>query len=248
MAFIKTGASSALQQAATAGAFLALCLNIYIIISDQWQINDIENVVLESVRRSSGLFYKCSITEGDDKRACEDFDTFFVDLPPAIIGSRILCVGGAFFGFLGTVSLLISASCTTFAAVELDEKTTGYAWKATKGKGTAGIAGGLFTVFSGILNGVAVSWFAALIVDKYQASSMLMGSGRSTVGIRMIFGHAIWVGWGCMLVAIVSGVLGVIGAMGTVKDEDEEDGYYKTYNSPYENDVQPVRDARDDYV
>ena len=112
MAFLKTGASSALQQAATAGAFLALCLNIYIILSDQWQINDIENVVLESVRRSSGLFYKCSITEGDDKRACEDFDTFFVDLPGAIIGSRILCVGGAFFGFLGMVSLLISASCT----------------------------------------------------------------------------------------------------------------------------------------
>lgn len=114
MAFMKTGAKSGLQQGATAGAFIALCLNIYIIVSDQWQINDIENVVLESVRRSSGLFYKCSITTGagDQKRACEDYDTFFVSLPSAIIGSRILCVGGAIFGFLGTVSMLISAGCT----------------------------------------------------------------------------------------------------------------------------------------
>lgn len=248
MAFMKSGASSGLQQGATFGAFLALCLNIYIIVSDQWQINDIENVVLESVRRSSGLFYKCSITEGDDKRACEDFDTFFVDLPPAIIGSRILCVGGAIFGFLGMVSLLISASCTTFAAVELDEKTNGYAWKATKGKGTAGIAGGFFTLLAGVMNGVAVSWFAALIVDKYQSSSLLMGSGRSTVGIRMIFGHAIWLGWGCMLLFIISGVLGMIGSMGTVKNEDQDDGYYKSYDSPYHNDVQPARDSRDDYV
>ena len=133
---MKSGANSGLQQAATAAGFIALCLNIYIVISDQWRINDIENVVLESVRRSSGLFYKCSLTLSDNKRACEDYDTFFVDLPPAIIGSRILCVGGAIFGFLGTVSLLISASCTTFASVELDEKTQGFAWKASKGKGT----------------------------------------------------------------------------------------------------------------
>ena len=70
----------------------------------------------------------------------------------------------------------------------------------------AGIAGGVLMVLSGIMNGVAISWFAALIVNQYNLNTQFTSSGRSTVGTRMVFGHAIWLGWGCMFLALVSGL------------------------------------------
>ena len=70
----------------------------------------------------------------------------------------------------------------------------------------AGVAGGIFTVLSGIMNGSAVSWFAALIVDQYTQAGILNGSGRSVTGTRMVFGHAIWLGWGCMILYLLSGI------------------------------------------
>merc|ERR1712024_35475 len=122
-------------------------------------------------------------------------------------------------------------------AEESDEKTTGFAWIAKSTKHTACLAGGVMMIISSVLVGVAVSWFAALIVDTYTAAgvNLMTGAGNDITGIRYVFGPAIWVGWGSMLLALVSGFMAVCGSMG---GEDDE----VFYNEPY----QPIKGNDDD--
>ena len=78
--FMKTNASDGMGLAAAFMILASFLLNIYVAQSDFWAINDIEGVVVQQVRRSQGLFFKCTY-DGTGQRACEDYDQFFVSLP-----------------------------------------------------------------------------------------------------------------------------------------------------------------------
>jgi len=231
---MKSAANETLQLVALVLSFLSTGMLIYIICSDQWMINDIEGTVLESVRRSSGLFYKCSLTLSDSKDACEDYDTFFVSLPPAILGSRILTAISLVLSCLGTIFLLLGASFTSFMADEYDERKGGYLFIATPAKAKVAVTAGFMMVLSAILVGIAVSWFAHLIVDQYQLQSQMFGNGNDTTGIRMIFGAAIWVGWTSMVLALIAGCLAIASSCRAATEEQDGVDYYKA-EGPYAN-------------
>jgi len=245
MAFIKSAANGTLQMAALVLATLSTGLTIYIICSDQWMLSDIEGTVLESVRRSSGLFYKCSLTLSDSKDACEDYDKFFVSLSPAILGSRILTSIGLCLAALGVILLLLGASFTSFMAEEYDERK-GYLWVASSAKAKVAVTGGVMMILAAILVGAAVSWFAALIVDQYHLQSQFLGNGNDTTGIRMVFGPAIWVGWSAMMLALFSGIIAIMSSCSAATD-DEVQEYYKAQD-PYTNAYQVDARQNDDYL
>lgn len=231
MAFIKTSANGNLQLFSLILAFISTGMIIYIICSDRWAMSDIEGTVLEAVRRGNGLFYKCSLTFSDGKDACEDYDTFFVSLPPAILGSRILVSVGLFFGVLGTIFILLGGSFTSFMAEESDEKTTSFLWIATPTKAKVAIGGGICMLLSFALNFTATLWFALLIVNNYTSQSALLGNGNDTTGIRLVWGPAIWIGFVGSLTALVSGLLVMCGSCrAAVDDGAEGDEYYKPGN------------------
>jgi len=244
MAFISGASNGTLQLVACFLSLLALGLEIYMAVSNKWTVNDIENTVLESVRRTSGLFYKCTITENDSKEACEDYDVFFVGLPAAVMGGRVLTVGSASMSFIALLLIAIGGSCTTLMAKETDEIRSGFAWSAGPTKPLVCIVGGVLMVISGCMICAATSWFAALIVEEYRASTLSgQMNGGNNIGTRPNFGPPIWVGFGTTLVCFVSGAMAI---MGSSRKYDENNYEYTKPHNPYESAA--LNDARDDYV
>ena len=67
---------------------LMLCIMCFILIiltcvMPFWRRNDLEGEVLESIRRSSGLWTKCTYLSTGNWN-CDAYDRFFIGLPAAL--------------------------------------------------------------------------------------------------------------------------------------------------------------------
>jgi len=111
-----------------------------------------------------------------------------------------------------------------------------YVWEGTATKSFAGMLGGILSVLASLLVGIAVSWFAAIIINGYNYQNIANFAGNDSVGIRWIWGSAIWIGWISLSMGFSGGILAVIG---TRDAGDDDDAGYKTY--------QPV-DAKADHL
>lgn len=201
--YINSGANSGLQSIALFIVLLTTGANVFVTCSNVWMTNDIEGLVLESIRRTGGLFYKCT-SEGNGKQACEDYDQFFVGLPTAFIIGRILMVSSVILSTFSLILGMLGASCTSF--VTYANPSSQYLYEAIASKHHVGKAAGVIQIMASSFVILSVSFCLAMVVNDYLLITNLGQQVQLFIGARTIVGHAIWVG-------LVSGVIGFIGGL-----------------------------------
>lgn len=86
----------ALQGGAFTLTWITIGLTLFVIVYPCWRINDTEGEIVEVIRRTQGLWIKCAwFPQGNYN--CEDYDRFFIDLPPAITGARVFTIVALLF-------------------------------------------------------------------------------------------------------------------------------------------------------
>jgi len=111
-------------------------------------------------------------------------------------------------------------------------------------KNKVAIAGGVMLGLSGLCTGVAVSYYAAVVVqDFYMAGGMSAnglnaqgGINDSALGNRYIYGTALFIGWFSLVMGLIGMLLQIVGT--TSNNEDMDDDYRPYGGNPGYN--QPI--------
>jgi len=194
-------------------AWLSLALTITCIAMPDWRVNDVEGEVVELIKRTQGLWVKCAFFPTGNWQ-CEDYDRFFIALPAAITGARVFSVISLILQVLILVALPFGMLCTTIP--ENPDPAGNH-----KTKATITIACGAMAILSAICVGIAVSWYAALVVEDYSRFTTGMNAGIETSVQRFIYGRGLYFGWCAMCTSFIEGVLLCCSSWG----ERESGGY-----------------------
>jgi len=207
-----------------------LCFKLILLccILPYWRRNDLEGEVIESIRRSSGLWTKCTFLATGNWN-CDAYDRFFIGLPAALQAARALTIISLIFNLVGICTSIIGLDCTTVAA---DQPRTKHRCIM--------IAGG-FVCVSGLCIGIAVSWFAANVLYDYHnpmSQSPYVGSGRqgsyagySSNGDRYVYGECLFLGWVAMILSFLTAVIFCCNSYNSMQ-EDPEEPFVAGYNPP----------------
>lgn len=106
------------------------------------------------------------------------------------------------------------------------------------------ICGAVCFGLSAICTGVAVSYYAAVVVQDFYMAGGMSGQGlgnsggmAANAGSRYIYGTALFIGWFALVMGLIGMVLQILGTTGN-SDEDEDwnpNQQYppnQTYNNP----------------
>ena len=145
-------------------AMLCLIGSVVVMLNREWRINDQEGLVVEQIRRTAGLWYKCTY-QMDAARSCEDIDKFWAALPNAILVGRILMILNVFTTACGLIFLFVGSSFTSCQANK--GRNTGYFFTAKKSKYVSFSLGGVMFLVSALFTGIAVVWYMLLVTDSY---------------------------------------------------------------------------------
>ena len=160
-------------------------LTINILYHKSWKISDIEGDVVEVYDSTEGLFTKCQ--HFPDKYDCEDFDQFFISLPTAIIAARALMYISL---TAQVISLIILPFCFDCVSLIKDFYTRAYLYRYASS----------FLVISGLSVGIAVSWYANLVIHEYFHHT-------EAGNYRYLWGRALYYGWIDMAGLLFLGIL-----------------------------------------
>ena len=206
-------------------AFANLGLTIAVISLPDWRINDVEGEVVELIKRTQGLWTKCSFFPTGNWQ-CEDYDKFFIALPNEIIGARVLTCLALAFQVFTVVLMPFGMYCTRFPEDNL-----------VKTKITAFCSA--LSLISGIFLGTAVSWYAASVLEHYTGQmEMQMAASNGSNGFRRngldsnmsgqryIYGSALYIGWISMVLLLLQGLLLACSACKNKNGDDNDEQEY----------------------
>jgi len=176
--------------------FSLICL-----LNRAWRINDQEGLVVEQVRRSAGLWYKCT-NEFAVKRSCEDIQKFWAALPAPILVGRVLMILAIGLESLSIVGFYIGSGFTSFLSIK-NSRVDPWRYRGSNIKKKAYYISGVFVFISAILIAITVIWYMTLIADDYFKYEMLQNNGQTFDGRRYVWGPGLYIGWA----AFVSNVL-----------------------------------------
>merc|ERR1712226_241865 len=113
--------------------------------------------------------------------------------------------------------------------------------KKLKAKITIGC--GALAVLAAVCIGVAVSWYAALVVEDYSRFTTGMSAGIETSVQRFVYGKALYYGWAAMSVLFIQGGIMCCSSWGDDGAEyiDAHDPY--AYSSGYNTKPQPINNS-----
>ena len=215
-------------QLEAASLFLAvLCLagGVIVMLNREWRVNDQEGLVVEQIRRTAGLWYKCTYQMGT-ARSCEDIDKFWAALPNAILVGRVLMIINIATTGFGVILLYMGSSFTSHCSIA--NKDVGYMHTARKSKYLAFIMGSLMFLVSALCVGIAVIWYMLLVTDQYfqhEAVRNAAQGGNSFLGRRYVWGSGLY--FGLILIVGQLMVAGLACCSNIMSSDDEEDDYYK---------------------
>jgi len=210
-------------------AFLGLVLTVVSLLNRHWRVNDIEGLVVENVRRSAGLWYKCT-EEISGQISCEDIEKFWAALPMPILCGRIFFIISTGCSAFSVIFLYIGSSFTSFYAKKSFNPINNWFYKytATRAKKKMFIVGGLLNMLAALFTAITVIWYMVLVADQYFQQEMLSGgtaASRFSQGQRFIWGYGLYLGWGAFVLQFIS-VLTCCCSIFDGDDEDEEGFHY----------------------
>lgn len=220
--------------------FISLALSITCVALPDWRKNDLEGEVVELIRTTQGLWLKCVFFPTGNWQ-CEDHDRFFIALPAAIIGARVFSVFSIIFQVVALMLGPFGMACTLFYM------------DAPRTKHRLVLFSGTLSILAGVFIGVAVSWYAALVVNDYSRDVMNQAQGIDTSIQRYVYGRALYYGWTAMSLLFIQGGIQCCSSWGgeseaPLGESIEAFGSYpyapqQQYNQPfiYDNDVPPPK-------
>lgn len=194
-------------------SFISLGLTIATIALPDWRVNDVEGEVVELIKRTQGLWVKCAFFPTGNWQ-CEDYDRFFIALPAAITGARVFSILSLIFQIISIITQPLGMHCTTLVD---------HTQEKLKAKLTLGC--GALCLLSSICIGIAVSWYAALVVQDYSNFAAGLQNGIETSTQRFIYGTALYIGWAAMSVLFIQSVILCCSSWG----DQEGNGYDYQY-------------------
>ncbi|XP_002129997.2 claudin-7 [Ciona intestinalis] len=174
-----------------------------------WRKNDLQGEVIESVIRTTGLWVRCT-TQATGLWTCDDYDSFFLGLPVALQAARACVCLSMAMGFLSCICAVFGMECTNVSAGN------------PKMKARMTLVAGLLNFIGGVSVGIAVSWFAANVLQEYWNPL-----GAATSNTRYVYGSALFVGWISMAVSVIAGLVQCCSSWSV---DDEDNGRPYTYN------------------
>ena len=200
--------------------FISLALSITCVALPDWRTNDLEGEVVELIRSTQGLWVKCVFFPTGNWQ-CEDYDRFFIALPAAITGARVFSVFSLIFQVVALIIGPFGMKCTLFYM------------ENPKTKHRLVIFAGSLSILAGVFIGVAVSWYAALVVEDYTRFTTGMVTGIETSIQRYVYGRALYYGWTAMSLLFIQGGIQCCSSWGGESEMPETHGL-ETYGSyPY---------------
>ena len=210
-------------------AVLGFALTIVSLLNRHWRVNDIEGLVVENVRRSAGLWYKCT-EEVNGQISCEDIEKFWAALPMPILCGRIFYIIAVGASGLSIIFLYIGCQFTSFYArknvLGFNKDANLYKYTAYEYKKKMFIVGGLLNFVSAVFIAITVIWYMVLVADQYFESERFTSNGivRTNQGQRFIWGYGLYIGWGAFVLQLIS----TMSCCCVVFDaEDENEEYYE---------------------
>lgn len=195
-------------------SIVGLIMTICICAMPEWKTNDVEGEVIESIKRTQGLWSKCTFYNTGNWQ-CDQYDTFFLGLSaPLQTGRATVCIALVFQG-LATLAAFAGMECTV-----LIPSYQGMPAENRRIKKKIMIVVGALNIFCGVVLCVGVSYYAATVLEEYHGNGMMSmsGSSRSQVSIRagerFIYGECLFIGWGAMIIDIAAGAIIVCGSCG----------------------------------
>lgn len=208
-------------------SFISISLTITTIALPDWRVNDVEGEVVELIKRTQGLWVKCAFFPTGNWQ-CEDYDRFFIALPGAITGARVFSILALIFQLVAICAQPMGMMCTTLVHPQ-----------QTQLKAKITLACGALSLVSAVCIGVAVSWYAALVVEDYSRFTTGMSAGVETSVQRFIYGKALYMGWAAMSVLVIQGFMLCCSSWSHEEDgynyaggQDYNTGYGSGYNAP----------------
>ena len=196
----------------------------------EWRKNDMAGEVIEMQVRKQGIWWNCMFYSTGQWH-CDDFDRFFIGLPAELQTARALMIIACLSGFLGYIMGNFGLSCTNF----MEENRVG--------KKRLAIASACAFGFGALCTGIAVSYYAAVVIqDFYMAGGMSsvglgasggMGGGAmgNGLGSRYVYGTALFIGW----MSLVCGLAGMVVQICGSRGDDDDDDYGNTNFNPLPN-------------
>jgi len=196
-----------------------------------WRRNDLEGEVIETIRRSSGLWTKCTYLATGNWN-CDAYDRFFIGLPRALQAARGLTIVSLFLGFCASVTSVVGLDCTT---IGMDQPGL---------KQKCMLAAGTMQVLAGICIGVAVSWFASSVLYEFHnplGRGPYVGQGsRGSYsqsyyggnGDRYVYGECLFFGWAAMVLGIASGAVFCCNGYSSLNEDDDNRSFNAAYQPP----------------
>jgi len=210
------------------GTIMTICICVF----PEWKVNDTQGEVIESIRRSHGLWISC-MTMSSGHWQCDEHDQFFLGLPAPLQTARAcVCLSLAF----QAISLLVSLAgleCTNLISTYPEDDPEEIN-KNMKSKMMLGV--GALNVFVGVLLAIGVSYFAATVLEEFNSYEVQQMAGRagkygnvpsqtSTIG-RYIYGQCLFIGWAAMVVHIVAGSVLICSSCGNASVGASSSSYF----------------------
>jgi len=202
---------------------LSACGSLITCVMPEWRKTDMQGQVIEMQITKQGIWWNCQYFSTGQWH-CDDFDRAILGLPGELQAARALMVLACLFGFVGYVLSQIGLGCTTF----MEENQSS--------KRKICITGAVCFALGALCTGIAVSYYAAVVIQEFYASGGMSGVGLSSMGganpmmanNRFVYGSALFIGWASAGLGIMGGV---IQGCGTSNDDDEDDDYRGDYNN-----------------
>ncbi|XP_050985051.1 claudin 15-like b isoform X1 [Labeo rohita] len=168
------------------GLFLGIvgwCLESSSTNSAVWKKASHGDAVVTASSRFEGLWLSCASTSLGSVQ-CQKFKTI-LGLPGHIQACRALMIIALILGLLGVILAVMGLKCTKLGST------------SEESKGKISLIAGIFYILSGLCVMIAVSWYAARVVQEFYDPRYL--------GTRYELGVGLYLGWAAGALAILGG-------------------------------------------
>ncbi|KAM4628270.1 claudin 15-like b [Polymixia lowei] len=162
---------------------VSLCLQSSCTSSQMWRVRSQSDSVTSSQSQFEGLWMSCAASSTGSIQ-CSRFKTV-LGLPAHIQACRALMILSLLVGLASIIVSVLGLKCTKIGRT------------SDQAKGRIALTGGSLFILSGLCTLIAVSWYAARVVQEFH--------DPFNGGVRFELGAGLYLGWGAACLAILGG-------------------------------------------
>ncbi|XP_072546881.1 claudin 15-like b isoform X1 [Salminus brasiliensis] len=151
--------------------------------NDYWRVTSFAGSVITSTRQYQNLWYACAEASTGVKN-CRRFESMLA-LEGYVQACRALMIIALLFGLFSILLSVLGLKCTKLGSM------------SDEGKGRLTLTAGAMFILSGVCVLIAVSWYAARIVQEF--------NDPFYVGTKFELGAGLYLGWAAAVLVILGG-------------------------------------------